>query len=250
MKKIITLCCITLLATNIKAQKNADQPRTLVVKEKSISMPGKQIDLNTDGLPAMISTSLNLVTEPIHFHIINAADHKDIRWNNGILHFKKQSPEKVSWIVKNTSDALSMDIEGVIKPDGELNYTVKIKALNDINLENIRLHLPFTPETAKIVKGLGRKEETWPEIVDWKWNTAMEGLWIGNAYGGLQYVLTDKKHKILPTSWSNNGNGGIHVEQKGKAILADNYSAEQHMKKGDVLYYNFNMLITSDAIPN
>jgi hypothetical protein len=250
MKQFIALCCILLLATNIKAQKKVNQPRVLIVKEKNISMQGKHIDLNTDGLPAMISTSFNLVTEPIHFHVINASDHKDIKWNNGIFNFKKQSPERVSWTVKNTSDALNMDVEGTIKPDGELKYIVKITALNDVDLENIRLHLPFTSETAKLVKGLGRKEETRPDVVDWKWNTAMEKLWIGNVNGGIQYVLMDNKHKALPTSWANNGNGGIHIEQKGKAILADNYSAEQHMKKGDVLYYNFSMLITSEAIPN
>lgn len=250
MKQFIALCCILLLATNIKAQKNVGQARVLVVKEKNISMQGKQIDLNADGLPAMISTSFNLVTEPIHFHVINASDHKDIKWNNGTLHIKKQSPGEVSWVVKNTSDALNMDVEGAIKPDGELNYTVKVTALNDIDLENIRLHLPFTTETAKLVKGLGKKEEIRPEVIDWKWNKAMEKLWIGNVNGGLQYVLTDNKHRTFPKSWANNGNGGIHIEQKGKAILADNYSTEQHMKKGDVLYYNFSMLITSDAIPN
>lgn len=49
-------------------------------ERKSISLPGKQLDINTDGFPAMIQTSFNLVTEPIHFHVINAMNHKDIKW--------------------------------------------------------------------------------------------------------------------------------------------------------------------------
>lgn len=250
MKQIIVLCCILLLASHSEAQKNIKQADVLTVKDKHISMQGKQVDLNSDGFPAMISTSFNLVTEPIHFHVINASNHKDIKWTNGILNIKTQGPKKVSWAVKNTSDSLNMDIECVLKPTGELSYTVKIIALNDINLDNVRLHLPFTTDAAKLIKGLGQKERVRPEVVDWKWDSAMEKIWIGDTNGGLQYMLTDNKHKTLPASWANAGHGGIHIEQKGKAILADNYSAEQHMKKGDVLYYNFSMLITSDANPN
>lgn len=248
MKKIIALCFSLLLFNHSQAQKNTTKNVRLVVKEKNILMPGKQIDINTDGFPAMIHTSLNLVTEPIHFHVISANSHKDLKWKSGVVNFKIQKPEKVSWGVKNTSDSLTMDVEGVIRSNGSLNYVVKIVALYDINLENIRLHLPFTPEATKNIKGLGHKESRRPDVVDWKWGSAQVGqnqIWLGDANSGLQYILTDNKHKSVPKSWSNNTQGGIHIEQKGKAILADNYSGAQYLKKGDVLYYNFEMLITA-----
>lgn len=211
-------------------------------------MPGKQVDINTDGLPAMVKTSFNLVTEPIHFHVINAANHSDIKWKSGELNFKNKKNGQISWAVKNSSDSLDMDVKATVKADGMVKYTVKITALNDINLENIRLHIPFTKEAAKSIKGLGTAAGLRPEVVDWKWSTAkakQDKVWLGDVNGGLQYKLTDKQHKNMPVSWSNEGQGGIHIEQKGKAILADNYSGARHLKKGDVLYYNFNMWITS-----
>ena len=248
MNKIIALCFILLLVNRSEAQKKNTLATTLTVNEKNISMPGKEIDLNADGFPAMIKTSFNLVTEPVHFHVVKASSHKDIKWKSGPLEIKTQKPQKVSWAVKNTSDSLNMDVEGTIKPNGTLVYTVKIIALNDINLDNIRLHLPFTNEAAKYIKGLGNEQSPRPEAVDWKWNAGNAGqnkVWVGDVSGGLQYELTDQKHKAIPASWANDGQGGIHIEQKGKAILADNYSGEHHMKKGDILYYNFSMLITA-----
>ncbi|MNJ98328.1 hypothetical protein D3C87_160920 [compost metagenome] len=250
MKHTIALFVVLLLVKNANAQKNKTAYAPLVVKEKSITLPGKQLDINTDGFPAMIQTSFNLVTEPIHFHVINAMNHKDIKWKNGAFNYTSQKPEIVSWSVKNTSDSLSMDVDGQIKADGKLAYTVKITALHDINLDNIRMHIPFTKEAAKFVKGLGQKEELRPEVIDWKWSTdkaAEAKVWVGDVTGGLQFELTDNQRKKIPASWANDGHGGIHIEQKGKAILADNYSAEHHLKKGDVLYYNFSLLITPDT---
>lgn len=153
---------------------------------------------------------------------------------NGAFNYTSQKPEIVSWSVKNTSDSLNMDVDGLIKADGKLAYVVKITALHDINLDNIRMHIPFTKEAAKFVKGLGQKEELRPEAMDWKWSTdkaAEAKVWVGDVTGGLEFELTDNQRKKIPASWANDGHGGIHIEQKGKAILADNYSAEHHLKK-------------------
>jgi len=48
----------------------------------------------------------------------------------------------------------------------------------------------------------------------------------------------------LPSSWGNDNKGGIKVSEVGKSILADNYSGERKLAKGEELYYNFNLLIT------
>lgn len=246
MKQTIALAILLLLIKNADAQENQPAYAPLTIKEKTISLTGKQIDLNTDGLPGMIRTSFNLVTEPIHFHVTRSSNHTDIKWKNGEFTFKEQKPEKVSWAVKNSSDSLEMNIDGLLDAKGNLYYTVKITALDDIDLDNIRLHIPFTPETAKLIKGLGQKEGPRPNAVDWKWKAAnkdQEKIWIGDVNGGLQYLLQGNR-KGIPVSWANQGNGGIHIEQKGNSILADNYSGDHHMKKGEALYYNFSMLIT------
>lgn len=220
----------------------------LTVNEKTLSFPGTQVVLNPDGFPAMIQTSFKLITEPIHFHLPASANHKDIKLKNGELKFSAQKTDEAKWSVKNTSDSLIMQVNASFNTKGLLTYRVEVIALDDIDLDNIRLHLPITPEAAKSIKGLGLKEQSRPEAVDWKWANGHKGddkVWIGSTGGGIQYWLTGRQPKTAPSGWSNSGKGGIHVEQKGKAILADNYSGEHHLKKGEALSYNFSMLITT-----
>jgi hypothetical protein len=246
MKQTIALFIVLFLFKNTNAQE-------ITVTDKTISIPGKQVILHTDGFPAMIQTSFKLITEPIHFHLPAAATHKDIKVKSNELKFTAKKPTKVSWTVINTSDSLNMEVAGSFNSKGELAYLVKFTALNNINLDDIRLHIPFTPEAAKYIKGLGQKAEARPEVVDWKWAAATKGankVWVGDTNGGLQYELTDNQHKNIPASWSNSNKGGIHIEQKGKAILADNYSGDRHLKKGQVLYFNFTMLITDKQNSN
>ena len=249
MKHTIALFIAFLLVKNAAAQDLKTTTAPLVLNGKTISIPGKQVDLNTDGFPAMIQTTFKLITEPIHFHLPASSNHKDIRFTNDELKFSSQKPDEVKWAVSNISDSLTMQVKGSLNAKGQLFYKVEVTAREDIDLDNIRLHLPITPEAAKSIKGLGLKEQTRPEVVDWKQVNARKGeekIWLGDATGGLQYELQDNNHKT-PSAWSNNGKGGIHIEQKGKAILADNYSGEHHLKKGETLSYNFSMLITANG---
>lgn len=248
MKQIITLSIILFLFKNSRAQDLQASYPPLTIKGTSIYLPGKQLNLNTDGFPAMIQTSFKLITEPIHFHIPRLANHKDIKFKSTPLDISKGRPDQVSWIVKNASDSLDMEVNGSLNLHGKMIYIIKITALNNIDLENIRLHIPFTPEAAKYVKGLNQKGDERDPVIDWKWGATGKDqakVWVGDITGGLLYTLEDNQHKTAPTSWSNGDKGGIHIEQKGKAILADNYSGEHRMKKGDVLYYNFSMSITA-----
>jgi len=253
MKQTIALFLVMLLVKSVQAQEAVTSYPPLTVKGTSIYLPGKQLDLNTDGFPAMVQTSFKLITEPIHFHIPRLSNHKDIKFKSDALNISKTAPDKVTWTVNNTSDSLDMEIKGSLNLHGLMTYAVKITALNNIDLENIRLHIPFTPEAAKYVRGLNQNGNERAPAIDWKWTSSEKDpakVWIGDIAGGLQYELTDRKHKSKPVSWSNGDKGGIHIEQKGKAILADNYSGERQMKKGDVLYYDFSLQIVAKANTN
>ena len=122
------------------------------------------------------------------------------------------------------------------------------------------MHIPFTKESAKYMMGLGEKGGYRKEDFEWKWEVAhknQDGAWIGNVNAGLQYSLRDEKYVrplntnfylqkplLLPTSWGNDNKGGVTIGEKGNSILANNYSGERTMQKGDTLYYNFTLLIT------
>ena len=255
------------------AQKNTViAPYTpLLVKDKTISLLGRSVAINNDGFPKQIQTFFtpemtdytdapnNLLTEGIHFHFIKP-DGKNIKLKSKGLQFTKTEPGTVQWNATSANDSLQMEVSASLEFDGFMSYTVKVKALQDISLKDITMHIPFKRNVAKYMIGLGQKGGYRPENFEWKWDVThknQDGAWIGNVNAGLQYSLRDDKYVrplntnfylqkplILPSSWGNGDKGGIKVTDDGKAVLANNYSGERKLNKGDVLYYNFTLLIT------
>ena len=238
-----------------------------------IRLLGRSIQLSQQGFPQQIQTFFtpemtdttadpnNLLAENIHFHFIRQSDGKDIRLKSEGLQFTERSPGTVRWTAASTSDQLRMDVSASLEFDGFLAYTVKVTALTDLDLKDIVLHIPFQPGAAKYLMGLGQKGGNRPDsMYRWKWDVAhknQDGAWIGTVNAGLQYSLRDERYirplntnfylqkpLLLPSSWANGGNGGIDIGIKGRSMLASNYSGPRSMRKGDTLYYNFNLLIT------
>ncbi|MBB3053765.1 glycoside hydrolase domain-containing protein [Mucilaginibacter gotjawali] len=244
----------------------------LVVSDHSISLLGRKVELNNDGFPKQIQTFFtpemtgysklpnDLLTEAIHFHFTKMADGKNMTLKNQGIKFTRTEPGTVQWKASSGNDTLQMEVSASMEFDGFIAYTVKVKALQDVDLKDITMHIPFTKDVAKYMMGLGQKGGYRPENFDWKWDVAhknQDGAWIGNVNAGLQYSLRDEKYVrplntnfylqkplLLPSSWGNDNKGGIKVSGAGKAVLADNYSGERKLIKGEELYYNFNLLIT------
>ncbi|WP_183574860.1 glycoside hydrolase domain-containing protein [Mucilaginibacter sp. X5P1] len=243
----------------------------LVVKGNEISLLGRKVTVNKDGFPSQIQTFYtpemteysktpnNLLTEAIHFHFVKP-DGKNMVLKSKGLQFTKTEPGTVQWTAISSNDTLKMEVTASLEFDGFIAYAVKVEALKDADLKDIDMHIPFKKDVAKYLMGLGQKGGYRPDNFEWKWDVAhknQDGAWIGTVNAGLQYSLRDEKYVrplntnfylqkplLLPTSWGNDNKGGITVAEKGEAILANNYSGERQMKKGDVLYYNFNLLIT------
>ena len=243
----------------------------LVVKDNTVSLLGRKVEIDKDGFPKQIQTFFtpemteysktpkDLLTEGIHFHFIKQ-DGKSMILKNQALQFTKTEPGTVQWKVLSGNDSLQMEVSASIEFDGFMAYTVKVTALQNIDLKDITMHIPFKRDVAKYMMGLGQKGGYRPENFEWKWDVAhknQDGAWIGNVNSGLQYSLRDEKYVRplntnfylqkplqLPSSWGNDNKGGIKVTDDGKAVLANNYSGERKLNKGDVLYYNFNLLIT------
>lgn len=259
----------------------------LVVQGDSlINLLGRQIQVNKQGFPEQIRTFFtpemtdmgatpnNLLAENIHFHFTRQggggerqSDGKDIRLTSQGVHFTRKDAGTVEWNATSAAEELQMDVNATLEFDGYLDYKVKVTALQDLDLKDITMHIPFQPEKAKYMMGLGLKGGYRPDsIFQWKWDVAhknQDGAWVGTVNAGLQYSLRDEhyvrplntnfylqKPLLLPTSWGNDGKGGISVGLKGKSVLANNYSGARIMKKGDVLYYNFHLLITPFHVLN
>jgi len=245
----------------------------LKLDSMSISLLGRKVILNKTGFPEQIQTFFtpemtetttvpkNILGENIHFHVVNAATHKDIAFKSSGVNFTEKSAGTLKWTAQNTSEYMDMDVSARMEFDGYLFYTVKVTALKDVALDDIKFHIPFDKNASKYLMGLGQKGGLRPDTVKWKWDNVatknQDGAWIGEVNAGLQYSLRDEnyvrplntnfylqKPLVLPTSWGNGGKGGITITIKGKTMLSENYSGARVMKKGDVLYYNFSLLIT------
>lgn len=244
----------------------------LVVKDTEISLLGRKLVLGSNGFPNQIQTFFtpemtsigtkpnDILTAPAAFHFIDAAGKESLKWKNSGLKFLKKEAGTVSWESSSTSQALQMDVTGSIEFDGFVSYAVKITALEDATFNDINFHMPLQSSASKYMMGLGQKGGDRPQTFDWKWDVAhknQDGAWIGNVNAGLQFSLRDEKYSrplntnfylqkplLLPSSWGNENKGGITITPNQKTVLVNAYSGNRTMKKGDVLYYNFNLLIT------
>ncbi len=243
----------------------------LQVTGNTISLLGRKVELNNDGFPKQIQTYFteemtgyttqpnNELTEPIHFHFTKT-DGKNLQWQHSGVQFTKQEQGTVTWKAVNTNDTLQMEVSASMEFDGFISYTVKVTALQDVDMKDIAMHIPFRKEASAYMMGLGQKGGLRPDSIAWKWDVAhknQDGAWIGAVNAGLQYSLRDEnyvrplntnfylqKPLLLPSSWGNDNKGGITIAQRPDFVLANNYSGPRSLKKGDVLYYNFNLLIT------
>lgn len=243
----------------------------LEVKNAEISLLGRKLILAPNGFPAQIQTFFtpemtsvttkanDILSSPIDFHFVDASG-KEAQWKNSGVKFTKKEAGTVSWENTSASKSVQMDVNASIEFDGFVHYTVKVTALEDASFNDINFQLPIQPTSAKYMMGLGQKGGDRPATFDWKWDVAhknQDGAWIGAVNSGLQFSLRDEKYSrplntnfylqkplLLPTSWGNDNKGGITITPNQKSVLVNAYSGARIMKKGDVLYYNFNLLIT------
>lgn len=242
----------------------------LVVNGNSIALLGRKVILDKTGFPKNIQTyftpemtsfstkAKEVISAPIS--LVAEDNNGAEKWQPKGVKFTEAQAGAVKWEAVNTSSDLQMDVSGSIEFDGFASYTVKVTALQDVDLKDIRMEIPFNKGASKYMMGLNLKGEKRPESYEWKWDVPhknQDGAWIGDVNAGLQYSLRDEnyvrplntnfylqKPLLLPTSWGNDNKGGINISEKDNHVLVNNYSGARSMKKGDVLYYNFTLLIT------
>jgi len=239
---------------------------------RTISLLGRKLTLSPDGLPGKIqtfftpemtnyqSTPNEILSNPMRFVCIRSEDGKALSWRSNSTTFTKKSSGTYSWSVMSSNGPLQMEVSASLEFDGFVDYTIKITANQDISLSEFSLEMPFQKSASDYLMGLGRKGGIRPDTLDWKWKVDslnQDGAWIGSVNAGLQYSLRDERYVrplntnfylqkplILPNSWANGKKGGIRIFPEGNAIMVHNYSGSRNLKKGDVLFYNFTLLIT------
>ncbi len=266
---------LTWLNSTLAQENTVIAPYTPIeVSGNELNILGRRIVLASNGLPAMIQTFFtpemtsirtganDVLSSPMQIEAVKA-DGSVARPAASDIKFTERSPGTVRWTAHEAFPAgakLSMDVTGTLEFDGFLAYEVKITANDDVDLNDIRLRIPFAENSSEYMLGLGEKGRKTPETLKWKWDVAtknQDGAWLGAVNAGVQFSLRDEKYSrplntnfylqkplLLPTSWGNEGKGGIDIDTANKTRVVSAYSGSRRMKKGDVLYYNFTLLIT------
>lgn len=244
----------------------------LKVDKRSVSLLGRKIFISENGFPSQIlsfftkemtgyaATPSRVFSGPSQFNITKQGAANPMAWKEKGLQFVKKEAGTVSWKAESYNADLKREVSASMEFDGFIMYTVKLTALNNINIKDIALILPFSKDASKYMMGLGQKGGYRPTDFKWKWDVAtknQDGAWIGNVNLGLQYSLRDEKYSrplntnfylqkplLLPASWGNDNKGGINIQEENNSVNVNNYSGERFMKKGDTLFYNFTLLIT------
>jgi len=248
----------------------------ILVRGNELSILGRRITLDAaTGFPAKIETFFtpemtsigttpkSVLAEPMAVDI-KGSDGGVFGSKASPMRITERSPGTVKWTAANTfpngSKNLTMDVNGTLEFDGSLSYEVKITAAQDVDLDDIRLRIPLVRDAAEYMLGLGEKGRKTPDELKWKWDVAtknQDGAWLGAVNGGLQFSLRDEKYSrplntnfylqkplLLPASWGNENKGGIDISTGGGVRTVTAYSGPRTMRKGDILYYNFTLLIT------
>lgn len=235
------------------------------VKGRSLSILGRDILLAETGLPASISSYFKetmtgigpegraLLDGPVDLKTDGG------RWENLDFSIVKHKPAAVEWTALNQNDLFLMQLDGELESDGNLTYKVTLVAKKDAKIDDIALNSTLAPGVGKYMMGLGEKGGFCPDRLDWKWNVEknQDAIWAGDVNAGLQLRFYDDRYKrplntnfyhqqplVMPASWCNDGKGGIRLEKENGGTLISAYSGKRDVKKGDRLYYYFNILIT------
>lgn len=237
----------------------------LVMKDKTIGCLGREVTLSSLGLPAGITSYFketmtgigtdgrSVLSAPMEL----AADGGT--WENLNFEITKRKQGAIAWKALNQNSRFLMDLEGEMESDGNIEYKVTLIAREDASVEDIGLRTHLAPGIGRYMMGLGEKGGYCPKDLRWKWNVEknQDGPWVGDVNAGLQIRFYDNTYERplntnfyhqkplhMPVSWCNNGNGGIDINNAADGTRINAYSGKREVKKGDRLYYYFNIAIT------
>ena len=237
----------------------------LVMKDKTISCLGREIKLSDLGLPEHITSYFketmtgigtngrSVLAAPMELAADGGA------WENLNFEITKHKQGAIAWKALNQNSRFLMDLEGEMESDGNIEYKVTLIAREDASVEDVALRTHLASGVGRYMMGLGEKGGYCPNDLRWKWDVEknQDAVWVGDVNAGIQIRLYDNKYERplntnfyhqkplhMPVSWCNAGNGGIDIHNAADGTRINAYSGKRSVKKGDRLYYYFNLALT------
>jgi hypothetical protein len=239
-------------------------------EENKIKILGREVTIAPTGLPYTITSFFEpsnqfvlpegeaLINAPFRF-VVEKDNGEILKLEPAKLEFTDQSPSHISWQVINDGDACQLVCRGRMEYEGYMEYELSLRSKETLKVKDIRLEIPMNQEKAKYMMGLDHEGGLRTPQWKWDWDTTknQDMLWIGDVNGGLRFkwkaenyvrplinIYYSFRPLHLPPSWGNEGKGGVNVLDKEKDVLVSAYSGARELKAGEVLNYDFELLIT------
>ncbi len=243
----------------------------LTVEENKIGYLGGEVSIGNNGLPEKIITHYTQdvrLSKDENQNVLSEGMSLEIETPNGIVPLKTSkvkveqlSSGKVIWTTHASGKNFTVAYSGVFDFDGFSDVKIDVTAKKEIQVEDIRLKIPYSAYASKYFMGLGEKGGIRKfEEKNWKWDTLkrQDEFWMGNVNSGLRLKFKDNNYRRplvnvyyalgrihLPKSWGNGDQGGIQFETRsdgGQTVTA--YSGKRTLMAGETQSYCFDMLIT------
>lgn len=224
----------------------------LEVKDKDIKCFMRSIRLNDLGLISDItSNNKSVLNHPLQFVIETDKGIEHLHASS--FHYTTQNEGRVAWTAEAEGNLVSFTSHGTMEFDGNINYTVKVKAKSKVLIQDIRLEIPVKKEVSQYFMGMGLPGSKCPESYDWKWKGPQDSYWIGSVDAGLHCEmrgasysgpLLNLYHPAPPASWYNQNKGGYNLKAAENEVVATTYSGERTMEAGQEITFAFDLLIT------
>ncbi len=219
----------------------------------TFDLTGKTIVYDPALMPGSIKNKGNeILARPVSFVV---------ETDSGIEHFspagdiilQKNSPGIIAAEWKSKSKNFVLEGEGSVESDGYLSYKINIKAINNIRIKDVRLEIPFEPDIARYMKGMGLPGTFVPQSHNSSWKGPHDSFWIGNVDAGLWCELRGGEYHgpLLnlyrpepPVSWDNYGKGGFRISRTANETKAIIYSGSREIEGGESIGFEWAMLVT------
>jgi len=243
-------------------------PVTMVAD--TVSVLGRRLIVGNDGFPRAIESSFTkamtelgedrreVLIAPMRLDIVDSTG-RGISWRPMGRTVVSSNDGQATWAASSEVGPLTVRVEGRAEFDGNVAYTVAVQAREAVRLDDIRLVIPFAPEVARYILGMGQRGGARPDSLDWTWDVTrnQEGAWLGDVNAGLQFSLRDDRYRrplntnfyqsqplVMPRSWDNGGKGGCRLRAILGEFRVSCYSGERTMEAGEEQRYDFVLLLT------
>jgi hypothetical protein len=235
----------------------------------TVSCLGRSVELAPSGFPlqirsfftpevtALSTRGRDLLTGP--FDLVVDAGGKSVVWDDQGVTFVSRKPGAVAWEAVRRSGPLTTAVGARMEMDGFLEFKVRLSTSSPMDVQEVYLEVPFVPDVARYMMGLGQKGGFRPSEFAWTWDQKknQDALWIGDVNAGVQVGLRAENYArplntnfylskplAMPPSWVNEGRGSVTVRTERRSVVFKASGGSRRLEPGQDLFFNFTLLLT------